>query len=63
MRNIRDNGINSEIQRILNNATLMGLHKNKNFLATLFDKFYITMPGHVPSNKEKVKADFFAIID
>ena len=64
MRNIKDNNeFNSEIKRILNNATLLGLHKNKNFLATLFDKFYITMPGHSSSNKEKVKADFFAILD
>lgn len=63
MRNIKDNNEYSNIKRILNNATLMGLHKNKKFLATLFDKYYITMVGHRSSNKEKVKADFFAIID
>jgi hypothetical protein len=64
MRNIKDNNeYGSEIKKILNNATLMGLHKNKKFLATLFDKFHITMPGHASSNKEKVKADFFTILD
>ena len=43
-RSIRDN-VEEPFKDFLNNATLMGLHKNKKFLSYLFDKRRIYIRG------------------
>lgn len=61
-RSIKDNdGV--PFKDFLNNATLMGLHKNKKFLGSLFDKNLISIPGSLPDHIDKVKEDFFKILD
>lgn len=66
-RSIRDNNPEQDpIKTILNNATLLGLHKNKKFLEKLFDKNIIRIRGTQSisrTQKTKVKADFFKILD
>ena len=63
-RSIRDNNPEQDlIKTILNNATLVGLHKNKKFLERLFDKETIKIKGTLGIDKTKVKADFFKILD
>ena len=63
-RSIRDNNPEQDlIKTILNNATLLGLHKNKKFLERLFDKETIKIKGTLGIDKTKVKADFFKILD
>ncbi len=61
-RSIKDNG-GEPFKDFLNNATLMGLHKNKKFLGRLFDKNLISIPGSLPNHIDKVKEDFFKILD
>jgi len=64
-RNIRDN-VEEPFKDFLNNATLMGFHKKKWFLSYLFDKRKITISGLVgqgQSHRNKVKQDFFKILD
>ena len=66
-RSIKDNNPdNDPIKNILNNATLLGLHKNKKFLERLFDKETIKIRATQSlsrTDKIKVKADFFKILD
>ena len=66
-RSIKDNNPdNDPIKHILNNATLLGLHKNKKFLERLFDKETIKIRGTQGlsrTDKTKVKTDFFKILD
>ena len=64
-RNIRDN-VEEPFKDFLNNATLMGFHKKKWFLSYLFDKRKITISGLTglgESHRNKVKQDFFRILD
>jgi hypothetical protein len=61
-RSIKDNTRNS-FKQVLNNASLMGLHKNKKFLEKLFDKGILTIGGAARSNNTKVKLGFFKILD
>jgi len=66
-RSIKDNNPdNDPIKTILNNATLLGLHKSKNFLHKLFNKGIIRIKGTqgiTSANKTIVKTQFFAILD
>ena len=62
-RSIKDNTTDS-FKQFLNNACLLGTHKNKKFLGKLFDKQFIAIPGADPtSDIQKVKSDFFKILD
>ena len=64
-RSIRDN-VEEPFKDFLNNATLMGLHKNKKFLSYLFDKRRIYIRGSQgieQSHIDKIKQDFFRILD
>lgn len=60
-RSIKDNAI-TLYKQVLNNASLMGLHKNKKFLEKLFDKNILIIEG-TSSNLTKIKSDFFKILD
>ena len=63
-RSIKDNNPDQNPTRtILNNATLLGLHKNKKFLERLFDKETIQIRGTLGVDKTKIKEDFFKILD
>jgi hypothetical protein len=66
-RSIRDNNPEQDpIKNILNNATLLGLHKNKKFLERLFNKNTIRIRGTQRisrTDKIKVKSDFFKILN
>jgi len=66
-RSIRDNNPdNDPIKTILNNASLLGLHKSKKFLTRLFNNGIIRikgMQGISSANKTIVKTQFFAILD
>jgi hypothetical protein len=64
-RNIKDNvSSDDHIKTILNNATLLGLHKNKKFLEKLFLTNHIKIRG-VETSSQRVSAiaDFFKILD
>lgn len=63
-RSIKDNTTNP-IKTLLNNACLLGLHKNKKFLEKLFDKRILTIDGASDTRAiyAKVKLDFFKILD
>ncbi len=60
-RSIKDNAT-TFYKQVLNNASLMGLHKNKKFLEKLFDKNILIIEG-TSSNLTKIKSDFFKILD
>ena len=60
-RSIKDNAT-TFYKQVLNNASLMGLHKNKKFLQRLFDKNILTIDG-APDNLRKLKLDFFKILN
>jgi hypothetical protein len=70
-RSIKDNTIGSDsrsnyTKRILNSATLLGIHKNQSFLERLFDKGIIKFRGitGITSNQMRsVKDQFFTILD
>ncbi len=71
-RSIKDNTApnnyttNGNIKRILNNATLLGTHKDKVFLERLFDKQTIQIRGAdnlTSIEKSLLKSQFFRILD
>jgi hypothetical protein len=66
-RSIKDNcTTNSFTKNILNNATLLGTHKNKKFLERLFDKKTIQIRGAgdlTSIEKSLFKSQFFRILD
>lgn len=63
-RSIKDNNLDQNpIKTILNNATLLGTHKNKRFLGKLFDKEIIQIRGASGVQKDLIKSQFFAILD
>jgi len=62
-RSIKDN-TTSPFKQLLNNACLLGTHKNKKFLGKLFDRGFIMIPGaDFTTDTEKIKSDFFKILD
>lgn len=72
LRSIKDNAIPNDIttssltKNILNNATLLGTHKDKVFLERLFDKQTIQIrgAGNLTSvEKSLLKSQFFRILD
>lgn len=64
LTNINDKLLgNREKGKILENAILMGQHKNKAFLARLLDLKWLRFMGTSSSNIEQVKEDFFKLID
>ena len=71
-RSIKDNAISNDItttsltKNILNNATLLGTHKDKIFLERLFDKQIIQIRGAgdlTSVEKSLFKSQFFRILD
>lgn len=71
-RSIKDNAITNDItttsltKNILNNATLLGTHKDKIFLERLFDKQIIQIRGAgdlTSVEKSLFKSQFFRILD
>jgi len=66
-RSIKDNCIPGEyVKNILNNATLLGTHKDKIFLERLFDKKIIQIRGAgdlTSIEKSLFKSQFFRILD
>jgi hypothetical protein len=60
------NNTTEPFQQFLNNACLLGTHKNKKFLSWLFDRRKITIPGLVGAAQRDIrkgKEDFFKILD
>ena len=68
-RNIQDNILleDSQIKKLLHNATLLGTHKNKKFLTYLFKKKIIRILGtdsiSSTSTLTTITQDFFKILD